>query len=331
MPQNLEKRGDIWYFRAVIGGKLYRRSTEFHDLKSAQRRAADFERDIRAGIVWGEKPIPIFRTWAEKCLGIITAGKRQPERDVYSVQHGIDRWGDQKLDAIKPTDCAGYITWRLEEGAAKGTIQREVVILSRIFKLAVADEILRTNPWAEVKKPHGDARTRVLTLEEEQILRGHLATPWQEWLTVALLTGMRVSEQLHLRPVDVRGGLIHVAEFAKGGKRRVIPVRPEVDQVLATLQPERDQDPYWPANYEIVSHTFDQATAAAGLSPKVRLHDLRRTFGTRCAEAGMLPLHLKDIMGHASVETTSKYYVHLQRLSIIEAMTRVELPVLISQ
>ena len=330
MPQNLEKRGDVYYFRAVIGGKLYRRSTEFHDLKSAQRRAAEFERDIRAGIIWGEKPVPVFRTWAAKCLEIITSGKADPDRDIQCAHYGIDTWGDTRMNEIRPTDCAGYITTRLAAGAAAGTVAREVVILSRMFRLAVADDLLTKNPWAEIKRPKGHVRDRVLTLEEEGRLRATLLSPWAEWLTVALLTGLRLSEQLHLCPTDVRDGLIHVGQYAKGGKARVVPLRPEAVLALDLLKPAKAHDRYWPrVNDDGVRYAFQRAQVAAAITPELHVHDFRRTFGTRAAEGGMLPLHLMKIMGHSSVETTARYYVHLTRLSIVEAMQRAALPLAI--
>lgn len=54
-------------------------------------------------------------------------------------------------------------------------------------------------------------------------------------------------------------------------------------------------------------------------------HDLRRTFGTRCAEAGMYPAVLQKIMGHTSIDMTMRYYVHLEQASLITAMQEVTL------
>jgi len=38
-------------------------------------------------------------------------------------------------------------------------------------------------------------------------------------------------------------------------------------------------------------------------------HDLRRTFGTRLANKGISPKILQELMGHAKLESTMKYYV----------------------
>ena len=36
---------------------------------------------------------------------------------------------------------------------------------------------------------------------------------------------------------------------------------------------------------------------------------LRGTFATRCAEAKIAPVVLKQILGHEEIETTMKYYI----------------------
>ena len=45
---------------------------------------------------------------------------------------------------------------------------------------------------------------------------------------------------------------------------------------------------------------------------RVRPHRLRHTYGTELAAAGIDPSALRELMGHASPETTARY-VHLSR------------------
>ena len=41
----------------------------------------------------------------------------------------------------------------------------------------------------------------------------------------------------------------------------------------------------------------------------IHTHMLRGTFATRCAEAKIAPIVLKQILGHKDIETTMKYYI----------------------
>jgi integrase len=51
---------------------------------------------------------------------------------------------------------------------------------------------------------------------------------------------------------------------------------------------------------------FRRALKAAKLEPSHRIHDLRHTFGTRCAAAGVRRT-LQEWMGHRDIATTQRY------------------------
>jgi integrase len=330
MPTNLEVRNGIWYWRQMIDGKLYRRSTGFRangreSLRLALRRASEFERDVRAGRLWGLTQVPTVAEWVARCEPILTQGHRDPARQRQCLAVAVQAWGDRKLTEVTATDCARLVAERLETHAPGG-VAREITVLKRLFRLAVEDGLLPRNPWAGIRRPRTSARTRILTLEEEAKLRAVLVSPWQEYLTVALTTGLRVREQLGLRPMDLKDRAIIVrSETAKGGKERLVPLRPEAWQALCVLTPPRPDARYWPVTRRQAVEVFAAARRRAGVAP-FRLHDLRRTFGTRAAEGGMPLRHLQLILGHSSVETTAKYYVHLERLSLYETMQRCHLP-----
>jgi integrase len=55
------------------------------------------------------------------------------------------------------------------------------------------------------------------------------------------------------------------------------------------------------------SHRFRKAPKAAKLDTSHRIHDLRHTFGTRCAAAGVPMRTLQEWMGHRDITTTQHY------------------------
>jgi integrase/recombinase XerC len=71
-----------------------------------------------------------------------------------------------------------------------------------------------------------------------------------------------------------------------------------------------------------VRSLFRRHRASSG-TPRVRPHRLRHTFGTELAAAGMDLVVLRDLMGHASPETTARY-IHLsnERLAAEYAAAR---------
>ena len=58
--------------------------------------------------------------------------------------------------------------------------------------------------------------------------------------------------------------------------------------------------------YADVKKSFSAACRKAGITD-FRFHDLRHTFGTRLADAGVDVVKTKELMGHASIVTTMRY------------------------
>jgi site-specific recombinase XerD len=152
-----------------------------------------------------------------------------------------------------------------------------------------------------------------------------LATARDRAMVLAmLLGGLRSAEVRSLRLADVDQGLRRVRVVGKGGKERVVPIdgdffaelgrylREERPAGCRTLEcfvvlrgPTRGQ----PMGEAALRRIFRTHRELAG-TPRVRPHRLRHTYGTELAGAGIDLLVLRDLMGHASPETTAGY-VHL--------------------
>lgn len=325
LPTNLERRGDRLYFRAVIGGKLFRKSTGFRDLPRARRRATEIENAIRGGQYGWEKPeIPTFGQWCSRFLDAYYPGKRL---ETHSLSRVRERWATRPLNLITAMDVREYFRVRqTTDKAADASLARELVTLKRLFKAAISDKLIETNPCDGIRfKPV--ARTRILTAEHETALRSVFSPTWDRYLTVALGTGVRAGEQRHLRPMDLRNNdtLIWVRpESNKTKKGREVPVTPAVLKALQEQEASREGDettPYWtnrPAHARIVMLKACEKLNLPRLSP----HDLRRTFGTRAAERGVWPKHLQMILGHEKIDTTMRYYVSLENKSLVDALVK---------
>jgi integrase/recombinase XerC len=139
-----------------------------------------------------------------------------------------------------------------------------------------------------------------------------------------LLGGLRAAEVRTLRLADVDMGLRRVRVVGKGGRERLVPVdRAFFTELAGYLHAERPAGCQTPACFVVLrGPTTGRAMTEAGLrrsfrthrarsgATRVRPHRLRHTFGTELAAAGIDLLVLRDLMGHASPETTAGY-VHL--------------------
>lgn len=139
-----------------------------------------------------------------------------------------------------------------------------------------------------------------------------------------LLGGLRAGEVRSLRLADVDMGLRRLRVVGKGNKERVVPVDGAFFAELAAyLRAERPNGcPTVECFVVLRGPTTGKALTEAGMrkifrthrarsgATRVRPHRLRHTYGTELAAAGMDLLVLRELMGHASPETTAAY-VHL--------------------
>jgi integrase/recombinase XerC len=144
-----------------------------------------------------------------------------------------------------------------------------------------------------------------------------------------LLGGLRAGEVRALLLSDVDQGLRRVRVTGKGGRQRVVPVDGVFFTELANyLRIERapgcrtrecfvvlrGPTAGGPLTEAGMRRIFRSHRATAG-TPRVRPHRLRHTYGTQLAAAGMDLLVLRELMGHASPETTAGY-VHLSAATL---------------
>ena len=139
-----------------------------------------------------------------------------------------------------------------------------------------------------------------------------------------LLGGLRSAEVRGLLLRDVDQGLRRVRVVGKGGRERVVPVdRAFFSELGGYLRHERPAGLSTPECFVVLrGPSAGSPVTEAGLRSlfrrhrelsgalRVRPHRLRHTYGTELAAAGIDLLALRELMGHASPETTSRY-VHL--------------------
>jgi integrase len=160
-----------------------------------------------------------------------------------------------------------------------------------------------------------NARVRYLNEEEEARLREQIGE--EEWplVAVAMHTGLRLSEQLHLEweYVDFVAGILTVPR-SKSGETRRVPMNDTVREILRT-RPSRLKSKYvFPSqtgetpidgrNY--MNRVFLRALKRAKIE-KFTWHCLRHTFASRLVMAGADIRTVQELMGHKTISMTLRY------------------------
>jgi integrase/recombinase XerD len=144
-------------------------------------------------------------------------------------------------------------------------------------------------------------------------------------LEVLYATGLRVSELILLRPVDVNLDDGYVICRGKGGKERVVPLgkaaaaltRRYIDDVRPQLLKQPVEALFltrlgFPFTRQGIWKMLREYARKAGLEAKVSPHVLRHSFATHLLERGADLRSVQLMLGHSQI-TTTQIYTHVSR------------------
>ena len=247
-------------------------------------------------------------------------------------------FGERAIGTVKHEDVADLMA--LMEGKHVGpkSIRNYVGTLSALYRFAMHPRRrwATVNPCEGVELPAAPDHVEVRYLELGQIdaLVQHAEPgPYQPLDRVlyrmAAMTGIREGELIALRwqDVDWAASAIRVRSnyvLKKFGtpksKRssRAVPMADEVAGELDRFHKAQGEpadhllvfgDPLGgtPLDKAALLRRMRKALKAAGLDTTRRFHDLRHTFGTQMAAAGVPMRTLQEWMGHKDIKTTERY------------------------
>jgi integrase len=265
-----------------------------------------------------------FSDFAEEYLAYSKANKAAStfERDCFVIEkHLLPRWGDRILPRISPKDVEAYKLERLELVTA-ATLNRELFVISNMFRKAVEWGYLREYPLAGVKKiKTGLQRFRYLTRDEiDRLLKSSRESSNPQlytFLVTALNTGMRLGELTALEWKDIDFGrktiLVDNKEdhHTKNYECRTIPMNDLLAEVLES-HPRHSDSPYVfvrgedGEKFHKMRTSFENAVKRAGI-PHVRFHDLRHTFASHLVMGGVDIRTVQELLGHKDIRMTMRY------------------------
>lgn len=265
--------------------------------------------------------------------------KARPDRDerVVKTLCASPSLKGRRLDEVSVIQIGGFK--RERKGAQSrwkkpyklSTLNTELSVLSRAFRLAIEGGLTRSNPVKLAGRFDADAAPfRVLLPEEESKLWAALADAPPYLLPMArlaLLTGLREGELLALdkSAIDFRRDLLFVVNPKwRQDKRKTegLPFGQDARALLLRLCARTDGLLFSEGGKRLsrtsVYHLYARRVKGAGLKG-LTFHSLRHTFGSRLGDAGRSPYEIARLMGHADIKT-SMVYVHTDEDRLREAL-----------
>ena len=148
------------------------------------------------------------------------------------------------------------------------------------------------------------------------ILNAHSNIKHKTMLSMIYSCGLRRSELLHLKPLDIDSKRnIVLIKNAKGKKDRIAPLSPKILELLReyylVYKPkiwlfEGQSEGQMYSKFSLQS-VLKQALKKAGNTKPVTLHWLRHSYATHLLENGTDLRYIQELLGHNSSKTTEIY------------------------
>jgi len=232
-----------------------------------------------------------------------------------------------RLREITPRKVEAFRESRLAEGRSPGTVNRNLAVLKRVLTVAAEWDLIADNPIHRVKPLRGERSCmRFLTEEEARGLLDACARSKNEFLeplvVLALNTGARKGELLGLRWKDVSFESATLSfPQTKNGERKDIPINDAALAALVRLKRVSGRDRVFGrrdrSTFDFRS-AWEAALEDAGIED-FRFHDLRHTYASWAAQAGMDIRRLQRLLGHKTLAMTQRYS-HLGPRDLREAV-----------
>ncbi len=267
---------------------------------------------------------------------------------VRDVNRFVNFYGDFRKAALG--DVVAYVRELSSTGAAATSLSRRLSSL-RVFYRYLRDEgEVSASPLEFVESPKTPSRLPdYLHVNEVEAIIGAAAAVYEAaemahrpqreisdgardlaMLALAYGCGLRASELVGLKRVDVDLKLALIRVRGKGGKERLVPfgevARTFVQNYLRVSAGAGNGDnPYLfpsprrrgrPVSRQLLWKTVKKYAALAGVEG-VKPHLFRHTFATHLIQAGADVRTVQELLGHANI-TTTQIYAHLDTKSLKE-------------
>ena len=243
------------------------------------------------------------------------------------------------LDQIKPEHVEQFKLWRIKQkksapakkvkkqGATvttdktlkPATVNRELACLKILLNYFIKSDVLtKANPVSRVKfLAENNEQTRVLSRDEERLYLMAASQPLQDVATLMVETGARPEEICRLKRenINLEQGYLSVPSGKTKAARRKISLTERAGTVLEKRLAKAKGDYIFTggrggsdSGKPIVklNNAHAGALKRSGMKP-FRLYDLRHTFATRAAEAGVDLVTLAAMLGHSRVQMVMRY------------------------
>ena len=230
------------------------------------------------------------------------------------------------LTQAKHPHLRSWIVSLIEDQVSPKSVNRKIATLKSFYKFLLVRELVDSNPAGRLKPLKSEKKLPSFVRENDMVsMLDHIVfeedfSGMRDRVILELLyaTGIRLSELIHLKDLDINSFQGTIKVLGKRNKERLIPLSDFIVKTLKDYQGVRNRDVgkteylivtdsgdklYPMLVYRTVKKYLEQFTTISKKSP----HVLRHTFATHLLNKGAELNAVKDLLGHTSLAATQVY------------------------
>lgn len=267
----------------------------------------------------GMKGLDNFKSWMRS--------KRYSENTVKTYLDAMKSflvfYNNKNIADLDYEDVIRYNNEYILKKKLSASYQNQIVNALKLFFSTVADKKM------DIDRVHRPKRYKLLPnvlskQEVKQILEAHINIKHRVMLSLIYSCGLRRSELLQLKPIDIdsKRNIIFIRQ-SKGRKDRIVPLSLKVLEMLREYykiyQPRvwlfEGREKGFPYSEQSLQAVFKHALWKTDIEKPATLHWLRHSYATHLLESGTDLRFIQELLGHNSSKTT-EIYTHVSTKSL---------------
>ena len=220
-----------------------------------------------------------------------------------------------------------YMKYLYDRKITKSSISRKLSSIRGLYNYLVREDIIKENHFNKIQNPKRELYLPKFLKDEEldkifSVCNSNNPTEERDTLIIELLyaTGVRVSELVNIKIIDINREEKLIKVLGKGNKERMVIYNNHTKKALDTYLKDgynyfnKKSSEYLILNKNgnklserYIREIINKKVSQASLDIKISPHTLRHTFATDILENGADLMTVKELLGHESLNTTSIY------------------------
>ena len=277
-----------------------------------------------------------FLTYLVVIKGLSKNTSQSYKTDIEKLFTFVERKELDSITRLKSNLISEFLAELNISGLNISSINRCIVSIKQFFKYLMLENIIETDPTADLVSPRMKKTIPdVLSLEDiEKILNVPDLTKFEgirdsAMLEVLYASGLRVTELVELKQVNINYDHGYLIVMGKGSKERIVPIGltsiKKINDYLELSRPHLVKNEL--SDYLFITRRGTCFTRQgfwklikayakeAGIVKNISPHTIRHSFATHLLERGADLRTIQLLLGHSDISTTQIYtHVETKRL-----------------